>query len=551
MPSIADIEDHSGIDTTIESPMSQQDTAFKEAIGELSSNESLHNPERTIRGFRWFLVCIAIFSANLLYGLDTTISADIQGTVSKAFNNVTQLGWLGIGFTLGSTVAILPLGKAYGIFDTKWLYIGCLTMFAAGSALCGAAPSMNALIIGRVWAGVGGAGMYLGTLNLVTITSTSREAAFYVGLIGFVYGGGCILGPIVGGLFADSGATWRWAFYLNLVIFAVTLPIYLIVLPSFPREADRNFIQKLKELDWAGIILTAGMYLCFVLAFTFGGAIWAWNDSRVIALIVLFGVVTACFVTSQHLAFLTTKKNRLFPCDFLRNPQLVLLYICMACGGAALFVAIYYIPLYFLFVYGDSGVQAAVRLLPFVCVYVCSILTCGYVMPRVGYHIVWYLVSAIFLICGGTAMYTIRADTSPAHVYGFSVLVGLGLIVSQASYSVAASKVDADRSAEVIQFFNISQGQSQLLGLVIASSIYQSTAFDGMKSALAGLGFSDSEIQTAIAGAQSAILEQISPELRAKCIQIIVRSIGYDWLLVVVAGALQLICALFLTKKRF
>lgn len=37
--------------------------------------------ERSIRGFRWFLICVAIFSANLLYGLDTTISADIQGAV--------------------------------------------------------------------------------------------------------------------------------------------------------------------------------------------------------------------------------------------------------------------------------------------------------------------------------------------------------------------------------------------------------------------------------------------------------------------------------------
>lgn len=53
-------------------------------------------------------------------------------------------------------------GKAYAIFDVKWLYIASLTMFAAGSALCGAAPNMKALIVGRVWAGAGGAGMYLG-----------------------------------------------------------------------------------------------------------------------------------------------------------------------------------------------------------------------------------------------------------------------------------------------------------------------------------------------------------------------------------------------------
>ena len=118
--------------------------------------------ERAVRGFRWFLVCVAIFSANILYGLDTTIVADIQGAVSETFDDVSQLGWLGVGFTLGSTVMILPLGKAFSTFDNKWIFIACLVNFAAASALCGAAQSMDAMIVGRIWAGAGGAGMYLG-----------------------------------------------------------------------------------------------------------------------------------------------------------------------------------------------------------------------------------------------------------------------------------------------------------------------------------------------------------------------------------------------------
>lgn len=130
--------------------------------GSESAEPKAPQAERNIRGFRWFLVCVAIFSANFLYGLDSTIAADLQAAVSEEFDNVSQLGWLGVGFGLGSTVFILPLGKAFGIFDTKWLYIACLVMFAAGSALCGAAPSMSALIVGRIWAGAGGAGMYLG-----------------------------------------------------------------------------------------------------------------------------------------------------------------------------------------------------------------------------------------------------------------------------------------------------------------------------------------------------------------------------------------------------
>ncbi len=148
-------------DSSSPNSVSPDDRSAREE-GQLSTVNDEAEPQRKVTGFRWLLVCLAIFSGNILYGLDTTIAADIQASVSETFNNVTQLGWLGVGFTLGSTVTILPLGKVYASFDTKWVFISCLTMFAAGSALCGAAPSMNAMIIGRVWAGAGGAGVYLG-----------------------------------------------------------------------------------------------------------------------------------------------------------------------------------------------------------------------------------------------------------------------------------------------------------------------------------------------------------------------------------------------------
>ena len=110
----------------------------------------------------WIVVCAAMYMTAFLYGLDNTIVADVQGAVVEEFGEVNKLGWLGIGFSMGSVATILSQGKAYGMFDMKWFYIGSMIMFEAGSALCGAAPTMNALIFGRIWAGAGGAGMYLG-----------------------------------------------------------------------------------------------------------------------------------------------------------------------------------------------------------------------------------------------------------------------------------------------------------------------------------------------------------------------------------------------------
>lgn len=50
-------------------------------------------------------------------------------------------------------------GRIYGQLNAKWLYVFCIFLFEVGSALCGAAPTMNALIGGRVLAGLGGAGL--------------------------------------------------------------------------------------------------------------------------------------------------------------------------------------------------------------------------------------------------------------------------------------------------------------------------------------------------------------------------------------------------------
>ncbi|KAK3300372.1 major facilitator superfamily domain-containing protein [Chaetomium fimeti] len=507
--------------------------------------------ERELHGVRWFLVCAAIFSANMLFGLDTTIVADIQGAISESYGDVTRLGWLGVGFTLGSTVGSLPLGKAFGIFDAKWVFISCLVNFAAASALCGAAPSMNAMIVGRVWAGVGGAGMYLGTLNLSTLLSSPKEQPFYVALTGFVYGSGCVLGPIVGGAFADSAATWRWAFYLNLCIFAAGAPVYIFLLPSLPRRANPSFISNMKTMDWLGTLLTAGLYSAFTIAFSFGGVLWEYSDGRTITMIVVWVACTVAFVVTQKYSVLTNPIDRLFPGEFLRDPQLILLYIIMSCGGASLFVSIYYIPLFFLFVYGDSGVEAAVRLLPFICFYVATILTCGAIMSRTGYHVVWFVASGLCLTAGAACMYTVQASTPLSHIQGFGVLLGLGMATSQAGYAVGNLLVRPSRASELIEFLNVSQASSQLIGLAIASAIFQTQALGGMTDVLAPLGFNRDEIQAAVAGARSEVLQQVSPEVRERCLDIIVHAISQCWLLVVAAGSLYTLCSLFLTRSRW
>ncbi len=79
---------------------------------ETTPDESLRQEEdnspRTLHGFKWFLVCVSLYIGGLIYGLDTTIAADIQAAIVERFDNVERLTWVGTAFPLGSVCAILP-----------------------------------------------------------------------------------------------------------------------------------------------------------------------------------------------------------------------------------------------------------------------------------------------------------------------------------------------------------------------------------------------------------------------------------------------------------
>lgn len=125
--------------------------------------------------------------------------------ILETLGHVELLPWIGTGFALGST-AILPWGKAYGLFSVKWLFIFNILLFEVGSAICGAAPSMRVFIVGRAIAGVGGCGMYSGSLSYIAFTTSLKERPAYMGGSAVIWGIGSVLGPVVNMILSCSGA---------------------------------------------------------------------------------------------------------------------------------------------------------------------------------------------------------------------------------------------------------------------------------------------------------------------------------------------------------
>jgi MFS family permease len=517
------------------------------------SETGSESPTRTIHGFKWLLVCASLYISAFLYGLDTTIAADVQGPVVEQFGHIEQLAWIGSGFPLGSVAVILLVGNLFGHFNMKWIFIASVALFEIGSAVCGAAPSMDALIVGRVIAGAGGAGIYLGALNYFTSMTAPEERGFYISLIGFFWGIGAVLGPVIGGGFAVSSATWRWAFYINLVIGAATAPIYIFFLPSIHPDTGKTVRERLAHFDFLGLFLVGATWVLFTVAFSIGGAEWAWSDGRTIALIVLFGVLFIATALQQYFAVFTTPETRAVPGHLLRRRTQLALITATGANSATLFVVVYYIPIYFQFAHSDDPVQAAVRLLPFVIVTVVVNVLAGRLLSTIRYYMPLFLIAGVFITVGGAVLMAfLDPATSQGLIYGVSVVLALGTgLTVQLGYAVATLTVDdAADVNHAISLQNIAQIGGNTVALVIAGKVFQANAVRNLTAALAGQGFTAQEISEATAGAQSALFERLSGELREAAVAAIVKAMQQSFAMVVASGAIMIVVAAVMKRER-
>ncbi|KAM0510760.1 hypothetical protein ACHAPE_010558 [Trichoderma viride] len=523
----------------------------KTSENEKRLDDSTPSLQQSISPWKWHSICVGLYLTALLYGLDTSIAADVQGPILETLGEIEKLSWVGIGFPMGSVATILLLGSLYGAFDIKWLYLASIVLFEVGSTVCGAAPSMNAMIIGRVVAGVGGAGMYLGCLHYIAVFTSLEQRGLYNGLVGLCWGAGCILGPVIGGAFASSAATWRWSFYINLVLAAVTAPIYVLWFPRHNPQPTISAKSKLAAVDWVGAALNASTFSLFMVVLAYAGTTWKWSSGGSIGLWVAFGVSLVSYAAQQTFCIFTSEKNRLFPVQFLKRRTMLLLYFTTASASTSLFVAVYYVPLFFQFTKNDSVIKAAVRLLPFITLNVTFTMFSGILLPVFGYYMPWYIPSGGLMLIGGALMYKVTPSTSVGAIYGFEILIAVGAgLSSQLAYAIAPAKVKTHEVSAAIRFINVAQLGSISIALAISGSIYQNLGLKLLQDALQDYNYSQADLQSALAGVKSAVFSHSNPVIKELAVTALVRTISSLYGLVIAAAALTLVSAVFMRFEK-
>ncbi|KXS08940.1 MFS general substrate transporter, partial [Gonapodya prolifera JEL478] len=274
----------------------------------------------------------------------TVIAIAIPAIVTD-FNTFSGLSWIGTAYFLASTPLIPTYGKLADIFGRKPVFIVGITLFKAGSLICGLAPSMPVLIVGRAVAGLGGGGMLPMVVIIISDVVPLRDRPKFQGIIGACFG---LASVAVGGAFTDK-LSWQWCFLINLPVGALTvfvvlvylrLPLSLILSHSHPisnllpltialyqapvTQPHGDIHAKLRKINLLGTFWLSSTAVLIVYALTAGGVNYAWSSAPIKCMIVLAVFSAFMFV------FLETKfvKHPLIPRELLENRHVIAAWIC-------------------------------------------------------------------------------------------------------------------------------------------------------------------------------------------------------------------------------
>ncbi|CAP96439.1 hypothetical protein E8E15_007411 [Penicillium rubens] len=364
-------------------------------------------------------LCLGVFCMSL----DVTIITTAIPRITDQFDSLDDIGWYGSSYLLTNCATTLAFGKFYTFYSTKWVYLSALFLFEVGSLVCGVTPTSVGLILGRCIAGLGAGGLFSGSLLIIAQTVPLHRRPVFTALLGSMYGIASVAGPPLGGALTDR-VSWRWCFYINLPIGAVTAAFVLFFFHAPNSVKRRPELRKLlSELDPIGSFFFLPAIVCLLLALQWGGTQYSWKSPRIIVLFVLTGVLLLAFVAVQ----IRQNEKATLPPRIVQNRNIwSSAWFAITLNGAY-FVFIYYLPIWFQAIKAASATKSGVMNLPSIIAVVVVSIISGMLVTIFGYYNPVMIMSSVTLSIGAGLLSTLKTDSGSGEWIGYQILMGLGV----------------------------------------------------------------------------------------------------------------------------
>lgn len=452
-----------------------EETTTTTLVTDSESLEELETPHPN----RWSIIP-SLWCGAFLAALDSTVVASTYAIMGSDLGDSSKASWIATSYMLSST-ALQPLyGGLSDIFGRKNALLCANTLFLIGSLGCSISTSMPQLIIARVVAGLGGAG--LGTLSSIVVSDLVplSERSIYNGFANLVYGFGQVIGAPIGGYLADS-VGWRFAFLIQCPItlisvivikWKVTIPVsYISAKPSF-----RNI-----DFIGSGLLIVAIVSLLYVLQLA--GSDYALSSPAITGTIIISMISFNLFFYAE-----SKVKNPIVLLNVILSRNPLLSGLTNFFGYMGSFAIMFNVPLFLQVVVGESASLAGSRLITYVIGMCFGSLTAGAIIRYTQRYYHTIISGVLFEIFGSITISTLQ-KSSPSwkyQLYMFPGGIGHGFILSASLMAVISSvgREEQAKATSVSYLFRVFGGA---FGISLTASVNNFFLRNELNKAFSGI----------------------------------------------------------------
>ncbi|WP_425460979.1 MDR family MFS transporter [Leekyejoonella antrihumi] len=355
-----------------------------------------------------------------LAALDQTIVGTSIRTIADDLHGLSIQAWVTTAYLITSTITTPIYGKLGDMYGRKKLFLFAITVFITGSAACSFATSMYMLAGFRAFQGIGAGGLMTLVLAIIGDIVSPRERAKYTGYFMATFATSSVLGPVIGGFFAQSSSIlgisgWRWVFLVNV-------PIGIAALFVVNHTLHLHHVRREARIDWWGAVwLVVGLVPLLMVAEQ--GQSWGWGSATAVACYVIGIIGLVAFVWAEQ----RMGDDALIPLRIFKIRAAAVTIGASVIVGLAMFGGIIVLPQYMQIVHNASPMSSGFMMLPMVGGLMIAAIVSGLITSKTGiiriFPIMGTLIAAIALVL----LFTITADTSLVIVMTYMFILGIGL----------------------------------------------------------------------------------------------------------------------------
>jgi EmrB/QacA subfamily drug resistance transporter len=421
---------------------------------------------------------LAVLLVMLLGSLDQSIVGTAMPRIIGDFHGLDRYTWVTTAYMLASTVMVPIYGKLSDLFGRKRIFLIGVVLFLTGSALCGAAQSMDQLIAFRAFQGLGAAALLPIAIAVVGDLFPPRERGKWQGVTGSVFALSSIVGPALGGWITEN-TSWRWVFYVNLPIGLIALGVLIFLMPTLYQPGKKA------RIDYLGASLLILGTSPILLGLSLAGTQFAWLSWQTLVLLLGGGLLIAAFFVYE--AFLERRDAQpIIDPSLFKNSVFTISLIVASITFMGMFGCISFLPLYAQGVLGISATNSGLILTPMMLSSMVSSILSGQLVSRFGRYKVIAITGMAITTIGAAMLLRLDVQSTPMDMIVAMVVLGLGLGTSMSLYTLIVQNALPTRigqSTSTLTFFRQIGGT---VALALMGSVMSSAYGPAFAAALPG-----------------------------------------------------------------